>query len=84
MKGYENANSVALDLWEEVYPNAPLIALTDTFSTAAFFKANVSTSAAASPFPADIHWHRPSQPLVRNDGRDFVRILEILTFLLPT
>jgi len=38
MKGYENANSMALDLWEEVYPDALLIALTDTFSTTAFFK----------------------------------------------
>jgi len=41
MKGYENANSLALDLWEEVYPNALLIALTDTFSTTAFFKSFV-------------------------------------------
>ncbi|KAJ7178641.1 nicotinate phosphoribosyltransferase [Mycena crocata] len=38
LKGYENANSVAMDLWEEVYPNALLIALTDTFSSGAFFK----------------------------------------------
>jgi nicotinate phosphoribosyltransferase len=42
MKGYENATAMALDLWEEVYPNALLIALTDTFSTAAFFKGNIS------------------------------------------
>jgi nicotinate phosphoribosyltransferase len=45
MKGYENANSTALDLWEEVYPDALLIALTDTFSSAAFFKACISPSA---------------------------------------
>ncbi|KAJ7674164.1 nicotinate phosphoribosyltransferase [Mycena rosella] len=38
LKGYENANSVAMDLWEEVYSNALLIALTDTFSSEAFFK----------------------------------------------
>jgi nicotinate phosphoribosyltransferase len=44
MKGYENANSIALDLWEDVYPNALLMALTDTFSTTAFFKARISTS----------------------------------------
>lgn len=40
MKGYENANSIALDLWEELYSGPLLIALTDTFSTDAFFKAN--------------------------------------------
>ncbi|KAJ7127184.1 nicotinate phosphoribosyltransferase [Mycena epipterygia] len=38
LKGYEDANSVAMNLWEEVYPNALLIALTDTFSSEAFFK----------------------------------------------
>ncbi|KAJ7052527.1 nicotinate phosphoribosyltransferase [Mycena amicta] len=38
LKGYEDANSVAMDLWEAVYPNALLIALTDTFSSDAFFK----------------------------------------------
>ncbi|TFK40077.1 nicotinate phosphoribosyltransferase [Crucibulum laeve] len=39
LKGYEHANSLSLDLWEEVYrENTPLIALTDTFSTTAFFK----------------------------------------------
>lgn len=36
--GYENANARALDFWEEVYPTGPLIALTDTFSTEAFYK----------------------------------------------
>ncbi|KAK7032968.1 nicotinate phosphoribosyltransferase [Favolaschia claudopus] len=38
VKGYENANAVAMDLWEQVYPNAILIALTDTFTTEAFFQ----------------------------------------------
>ncbi|PPQ73172.1 hypothetical protein CVT26_014771 [Gymnopilus dilepis] len=40
LKGYQNANTVALRLWEEVYLNsqAPLIALTDTFTTDAFIK----------------------------------------------
>jgi len=39
LKGYENANSVSMALWEEVYPeNSALIALTDTFSSQAFFK----------------------------------------------
>ncbi len=39
MRGYEHANAIALDLWEEVYPNSPmLLALTDTFSTKAFFQ----------------------------------------------
>jgi len=47
MKGYENANSIALDLWEDVYPNALLMALTDTFSTTAFFKAFAADPARA-------------------------------------
>ncbi|KAF9000761.1 nicotinate phosphoribosyltransferase [Cyathus striatus] len=40
LKGYEHANSIALDLWETVYPvgKTALIALTDTFSTTGFFK----------------------------------------------
>ncbi|KAM5544591.1 hypothetical protein V8D89_001489 [Ganoderma adspersum] len=38
LMGYENANGAALKLWEETYSNALLIALTDTFSTEAFFK----------------------------------------------
>ena len=39
MRGYEHANGIALDLWEEVYPNKlTLLALTDTFSTKAFFQ----------------------------------------------
>ncbi|KAJ6607349.1 nicotinate phosphoribosyltransferase [Mycena sp. CBHHK59/15] len=42
LKGYEDANSVALNLWEEVYPNVLLIALTDTFSSEAFFKSFVA------------------------------------------
>ncbi|KAF7327548.1 Nicotinate phosphoribosyltransferase [Mycena kentingensis (nom. inval.)] len=38
LKGYEDANSTAMDLWEEVYHNVLLIALTDTFSSKAFFQ----------------------------------------------
>ncbi|KAI0059188.1 nicotinate phosphoribosyltransferase [Artomyces pyxidatus] len=38
MKGYEHANGIAMDLWEAVYPKVLLIALTDTFSTKAFFQ----------------------------------------------
>lgn len=39
LKGYENANSTALGTWEKVYANdTALIALTDTFSTEAFFQ----------------------------------------------
>ncbi|KAH9848404.1 nicotinate phosphoribosyltransferase [Lenzites betulinus] len=35
--GYDYANGTALKLWEEVYQNVLLIALTDTFSTEAFY-----------------------------------------------
>jgi len=38
LQGYENVNGKALDLWEQVYPNVLLLALTDTFSTEAFYK----------------------------------------------
>ncbi|KAF5359646.1 hypothetical protein D9756_003184 [Leucocoprinus leucothites] len=40
LRGYEHVNDTALRLWEESYPNTPglLTALTDTFSTEAFFK----------------------------------------------
>ncbi|KAF5327172.1 hypothetical protein D9619_004623 [Psilocybe cf. subviscida] len=43
LQGYEHANSTALRLWENVYTgaSAPLISLTDTFSTDAFMKASV-------------------------------------------
>ena len=43
LKGYESVNPVAMALWEDVYPSdAPLIALTDTFSSDAFFTVRVS------------------------------------------
>ncbi|KAJ3558789.1 hypothetical protein NP233_g11431 [Leucocoprinus birnbaumii] len=40
LRGYEHVNNTALQLWEETYPNTPGLrtALTDTFSTDAFFK----------------------------------------------
>lgn len=37
-KGYENANTAALRLWEQTYNDVLLVALTDTFSSDAFFK----------------------------------------------
>lgn len=36
--GYKNANAKALDLWQQVYGTENLVALTDTFTTEAFFK----------------------------------------------
>ncbi|TFK70289.1 nicotinate phosphoribosyltransferase [Pluteus cervinus] len=42
LKGYEQANVSALHLWENLYSDAALIALTDTFSTDVFFKDFVS------------------------------------------
>ncbi|KZO96733.1 nicotinate phosphoribosyltransferase [Calocera viscosa TUFC12733] len=42
LHGYEHANSIALDLWEETYPTTPSnalhIGLTDTFSSDVFFR----------------------------------------------
>ncbi|TFY81472.1 hypothetical protein EWM64_g2536 [Hericium alpestre] len=37
MRGYEHANSIAMDLWEATYKNVLLLVLTDTFSTQAFW-----------------------------------------------
>lgn len=36
--GYEHANERGMDLWEAVYPNVLLVALTDTFSTEVFYQ----------------------------------------------
>ncbi|KAI0081529.1 nicotinate phosphoribosyltransferase [Panus rudis PR-1116 ss-1] len=47
LRGYQGANGKALDLWESTYPNALLLALTDTFSTQAFFKEWVQDPARA-------------------------------------
>lgn len=38
LEGYEHANATALGLWESLYDNTTLVALTDTFSTGVFFK----------------------------------------------
>ena len=45
--GYENANGRAMDLWEAVYPKVLLVALTDTFSTEAFYQVWSITMIAA-------------------------------------
>ncbi|EJD49000.1 nicotinate phosphoribosyltransferase [Auricularia subglabra TFB-10046 SS5] len=37
-KGYANSHNIALQYWEELYSRELLVALTDTFSTQAFFK----------------------------------------------
>jgi nicotinate phosphoribosyltransferase len=52
LKGYEHVNDTALQRWEEVYPNTPtaLIALTDTFSTEAFFKVRIHLDAYINLF----------------------------------
>lgn len=62
MRGYEHANSIALDLWEEVYPDAALVALTDTFSTKAFFQ----------DFERDIERARRWRVLRQDSGDPFV------------
>ncbi|KAI0324326.1 nicotinate phosphoribosyltransferase [Cubamyces sp. BRFM 1775] len=62
LKGYEHANGMALKLWEEVYPNVLQIALTDTFSTEAFYK----------DFLADPHFARQWTGLRQDSGDPFV------------
>ncbi|KAJ7494570.1 nicotinate phosphoribosyltransferase [Mycena galericulata] len=74
LKGYENANSVAMDLWEEIYPDSLLIALTDTFSSEAFFKSFVSDKERA------MRW----QGLRQDSGDPFVfgaRVKEVFESL---
>jgi nicotinate phosphoribosyltransferase len=52
MRGYEHANGIALDLWEEVYRNKlTLLALTDTFSTKAFFQVCAERRVYTPPVP---------------------------------
>ncbi|KAH9995740.1 nicotinate phosphoribosyltransferase [Russula vinacea] len=63
MRGYEQANNIALDLWEEVYPKGQtLLALTDTFSTKAFFQ----------NFTADVDRARRWHGLRQDSGDPFV------------
>lgn len=38
LRGYDQANGLGLDLWVAAYPDALLLALTDTFSTETFYK----------------------------------------------
>ncbi|EPQ59135.1 nicotinate phosphoribosyltransferase, partial [Gloeophyllum trabeum ATCC 11539] len=52
LKGYENCNGLALDLWEQVYNDSLKIALTDTFSTEAFYKDFVKDPARARRWKA--------------------------------
>ncbi|KAJ3876821.1 nicotinate phosphoribosyltransferase [Lentinula edodes] len=51
LKGYESVNDLALEIWETTYPNAILLALTDTFSTTAFFQSFSKNPARAKK------WH---------------------------
>ncbi|TDL21416.1 nicotinate phosphoribosyltransferase [Rickenella mellea] len=62
LKGYEHANATALDLWEAVYPQGPLLALTDTFSTGVFLK----------EFAADPERARRWKGLRQDSGDPFV------------
>jgi len=67
MRGYEHANGIALDLWEGVYqPNdMTLLALTDTFSTKAFFQV---CATCPSFFPSLPRSNPPNFALPRGIG----------------
>jgi len=47
IRGYEHANSTAMELWETMYSDHLLIALTDTFSTEVFYKDFVTNPSRA-------------------------------------
>ncbi|KAJ3781416.1 nicotinate phosphoribosyltransferase [Lentinula aff. detonsa] len=51
LRGYEHVHDLALEIWETAYPNATLLALTDTFSSAAFFQSFSKNPARAKK------WH---------------------------
>ncbi|KAH7102763.1 nicotinate phosphoribosyltransferase [Auriculariales sp. MPI-PUGE-AT-0066] len=51
-RGYANSHNVALQYWEETYPRELLVALTDTFSTQAFFKEFTSNPERVRYWPA--------------------------------
>ncbi|KAJ3716207.1 nicotinate phosphoribosyltransferase [Lentinula raphanica] len=51
LRGYEAVHETALEIWENAYPNAILLALTDTFSTQAFFQSFSKNPARAKK------WH---------------------------
>ncbi|KAI0350058.1 nicotinate phosphoribosyltransferase [Trametes cingulata] len=70
LKGYQGVNATALRLWEEVYPDVLQIALTDTFSTEAFYK----------DFVQDPHFAQQWTGLRQDSGDPFIfapRALEI-------
>lgn len=84
MKGYENTHSHAMDLWEVVYPDSVLIALTDTFTSDAFFKVRLLTYHVLHRLMWVYGTHRTLQriPSVPVDGPVYARILEIRSHLL--
>lgn len=80
LNGYENANTNALKIWEEVYGTSgtPLIALTDTFTTNVFFRVSAMF---LSPKFTDQHpfTNRSLHKILPapNGGQVCVKILEI-------
>lgn len=65
--GYDNANGRAMDLWEAVYPNVLLVALTDTFSTEAFYQ--VWSITVIVTHPASRNSAIPWQEFVKDSKR---------------
>ena len=79
LRGYKNGNSIAMALWENIYSShAPLIALTDTFSTECFFDVLILIIVAICLLIVFVprSWQR--NLIVCKGGMDCVKILATL------
>lgn len=50
MQDYESATTIALDMWEKVYHDSLLVALTDTFSSDIFYRVSSAPSDPRFPY----------------------------------
>jgi hypothetical protein len=83
MLGYEHANAKALDLWHDVYGSENLVALTDTFTTEAFFKVSFFSFGFNILLSIDISLTRISLSLMLGFGKAFAKIVAILLCMHP-
>ena len=80
LKGYRDANFNALDLWEKTFGNSLLIALTDTFTTDAFWREFINHPQKAKKW-AGIRQDSGDPAKFCKDARD-VRILCLIVYIL--
>lgn len=80
--GYEHANAKALDLWHQIYGTDNLIALTDTFTTEAFFQvcAPACFLLPQNHSDAAMIWSRTSLLIEHGYGEASARTAVILSY----